>query len=317
MDIARLEQGVGGRTIPAYVNPAGGSAKAALAALERHAGFDVRLTPPEKLATALRRAVSAGETRVLIAGGDGTIASAAAALAGTTTALAVFPAGTLDHFARDYGIPSDPEEALRVATDGRVIDVDVGYVNDRLFINTSSVGAYVRFVETRDRLERFLGYWAASLVAGLRVLGGLRSARVTVEVEGEKRAYTAPLAFIAVGERTLTPPGVGRLAGEPGRALHVVIPRGRRQARRFARAFSRIDRGMAADGHRLGLDSALVDRVRLDLSRHTVKVALDGEITRQRTPLEYRLERGALRVVVPREEGCHPERSEGSARACE
>ena len=64
-----------------------------------------------------------------------------------------------------------------------------------------------------------------------------------------------------------------------------------------------MDRGLAADGHALGLDSALVDRVRLDLSRHTVKVAVDGEIARQRTPLEYRLERGVLRLVVPRAEG--------------
>jgi diacylglycerol kinase family enzyme len=284
------------------VNHAGGSATAALTALERQSGFDVRLTPPERLAEVIRQAVSAGETRVLVAGGDGTLATAAAMLANTGTALAVLPGGTLNHFARDHEIPTDPEEALKVATEGRVIDVDVGYVNDRLFINTSSVGAYVRFVETRDRLERYLGYWAASVLAGLRVLGGLRSTRVTVEVGGEKRAYTAPLAFIAVGERILVPPRLGRPAGVPGGALHVVIPRGRRQARRFARAFSRMDRGLAADGHKLGLDSVLVDQLRMDLSRHTVKVAVDGEIVRQTTPLEYRLERGALRVVVPRGE---------------
>jgi diacylglycerol kinase family enzyme len=297
--IARPEHRVGGGTIPAHVNPAGGSAKAALAALQEHSGFDVRLTPPEKLADVLRQSVSAGETRVLVAGGDGTIATAASALAGTPTALAVLPGGTLNHFARDHGIPTDPVEALKVATGGRVTAVDVGYVNDRLFINTSSVGAYVRFVETRDRLQRYLGYWAASLLAGLRVLGGLRTTRVTVEVGGEKRVYTAPLAFIAVGERTLVPPKLGRPAGVPGEALHVVIPRGRRQARRFVRAFSRVDRGMSADGHQLGLDSALVDRVRLDLSRHTVKVAVDGEIARQRTPLEYRLEREVLNLVLP------------------
>lgn len=290
---------VAGGTIPAHVNPTGGSAKAALEALERHPGFSVRLTPPEKLAVALRREVNAGQPTVLIAGGDGTISSAASVLAGTSTALAVLPGGTLNHFARDHGIPTDLDEVLQVAERGRVSRVDIGYVNDQLFLNTSSVGAYVRFVETRDRLEGYLGYWTASVVAGLRMLGGLRETRVTLEAGGEKHVYQARLVFVAVGERTLLLPGLGRPAGEPGGALHVVVPRGKRQARRFARAFARTDRGLPVEEKPLGFDSALVERLRLDLPRTTVKVATDGEIRRLRTPLEYRLERGALNVVLP------------------
>ena len=286
-------------TIPAHVNPAGGRARAALEALEGHPGFDVRLTPPDKLTVALRHAVSSGQPRVLVAGGDGTIASAAAVLAHTSTALAVLPAGTLNHFARDHGIPTDLDEALRVAERGRVSRVDVGYINDQLFLNTSSVGAYVRFVETRDRLEGHVGYWVASVVAGLRLLGRLRQMRVTLEVEGEERVYRARLVLVAVGERVLLPPRLGRPAGERGEALHVVVPRGRRQARRFARVFARTDRGLWVAPRPLGLDTALVDRLRLDLPLPAVKVAMDGEIRRQRTPLEYRLERGVLNLVVP------------------
>jgi diacylglycerol kinase family enzyme len=300
--IARPEHPVAGKMITAHVNPGGGSAKAALEALESHPGFDVRLTPPEKLTVALRHAVRAGESRVLVAGGDGTSAAADVVLDPTSTALAVLPAGTLNHFARDHGIPTDLAEALRVAEHGRVSRVDVGYVNDQLFINTSSVGAYVRFVETRDRLESSFGYWVASVVAGMRILRGIRQTRVTLEAEGEQRVYQARLVFIAVGERTLTPPGLGRPTGQPGGALHVVIPRGRRHARRFARVFARTDRGMSVEAKPLGLDTALVGRLRLDLPMPTVKVAMDGEIRRQRTPLEYRLERGVLNVVVPEEE---------------
>ena len=290
---------VAGGTIPAHVNPASGGAKAALDALERHPGFEIRLTPPERLTVALRHAVSAGAPRVLVAGGDGTISSAASILAHTSTALAVLPGGTLNHFARDHGIPTDLDEALQVAERGRVSQVDVGYVNDHLFLNTSSVGAYVRFVETRDRLEDHVGYWVASVVAGIRILIGHRQTRVTLEVEGEKRVYRARLVFVALGERILLPPKLGRPAGEPGGALHVVVPRGRRQARRLARAFARTDRGLSVDARPLGLDTALVDRLRLDLPMRAVKVAVDGEIRRQRTPLEYRLERGVLNLVVP------------------
>jgi len=250
---------------------------------------------------ALRQAVSAGAPRVLVAGGDGTISSAAAVLAHTSTALAVLPGGTLNHFARDHGISTDLDQALQLAEHGRVSGVDVGYVNDQLFLNTSSVGAYVRFVETRDRLEGHLGYWAASVIAGIRILRGVRQTRVTLEVEGEERVYQARLVLVAVGERILLPPKLGRPAGKPGGALHVVVPRGRRQARRFARAFARTDRGLSVAARPLGLDTALVARLRLDLPMPTVKVATDGEIRRQRTPLEYRLEREALKVVVPEE----------------
>jgi diacylglycerol kinase family enzyme len=285
--------------IPAFVNGSSGSAKAALEALERTAGFDIRLTTPEQSVVALRRAVSDGAPRVLVAGGDGTLASAASVLAGSSTALAILPGGTLNHFARDQGIPGDLDEALRAAKDGPVRAVDVGYLNEQLFLGTSSVGAYVRFVRTRDRLEPHLGYWLASMAAGIRILRTLRNIGVTLEAEGETRVYRAPLVFVAVGERVLTPPGLGRLAGSPGGALHVVVPRGRRHARRFARAYASAARGLVVESSPLGVDAALVERLRLDLPGQVVQVAMDGEIRQQRTPLAYRLARGALNLVVP------------------
>jgi diacylglycerol kinase family enzyme len=292
--------------IPAYVNAGSGTAKAAIQALERNSAFAASLLEPERHAIALRQAVYAGAPKVVVAGGDGTIAAAAAVLAGTSTALAVLPAGTLNHFARDHRIPTDPNEALHVAEHGRVIPVDVGYLNDQLFLSTSSVGVYVRFVETRDRLARRLGYRLASLAAGVRILRTLRNVRVTLETGGETRVYRVPLVFVGVGERSLTPPGLGRLAGQPGGTLHVVVARGRRQARRFARAYAHLSRGLVVETRPFGLDTALVQRLRLDLPNQLVKVAMDGEIGRQRTPLEYRLGRGALNLVVPAPEDQSP-----------
>ncbi|HEU4524985.1 MAG TPA: diacylglycerol kinase family protein [Gemmatimonadales bacterium] len=296
---ARARSAAGSATIPAFVNLGGRRAKAAFELLERTPGFDVHLLEPGQLATSLRRAVHDGADRVLIAGGDGTIASAASVVARTPTALAVLPAGTLNHFARNHGIPTDLEEAIRVAATGVVKAVDVGYANDQLFLNTSSVGAYVRFVETRDRLEPYLGYPLASLAAGIRILRSLHDVAVKVEVGGETRIYRAPLVFIGMGERNLTPLKLGSPAGEAGRALHLIVPRGTRQARRFVRAYARSDRGLPLEQRPLGLDSALVQGFRLDLRKPMVKVATDGEIRRQRTPLEYRLVPKALNVIVP------------------
>lgn len=285
--------------IPAFVNPDGGSAEAALAALERAGGFEIRRTGAADLPALLRQEVAAGTPRVVVAGGDGTLAQAAAVLAGTPVALAVLPGGTLNHFARDHGIPLDPDEALALAAAGPVGAVDVGYVNGDLFLNTSSVGAYTRYVRTRERFEPLLGYWLGSLVAGLRVLLTLRPMTVVLAAEGTTRTCAAPLVFVGVGERKLGLPGLGQPAPEGGRGLHVVMPRGRRQARRFARAFSRLDRGQPVGARALGVDVALVDRFRLRVSGGSAQVALDGEVKRVSTPLDYRFAPGALRIVAP------------------
>ena len=90
-------------------------------------------------------------------------------LDGKTTALAVIPGGTLNHFARDHGIPTDLDDAVANAAVGVRATADVATMNDRAFLNTSSVGAYVVFVRIRERFEPWLGYRLASLVAAPRL----------------------------------------------------------------------------------------------------------------------------------------------------
>src|SRR3954469_1908999 len=164
--------------IPAFVNARAGNADAARTALSAVGGFDVRDIEPQALADHVRRAVRDGAKRVLIAGGDGSIASAAGVLSGTAVELAILPCGTLNHLAKDLSLPLDLKLAARVAREGRAIGVDAAAVNDRLFLNTSSVGAYVTFVRARERLERRLGYHVASFVAVLRLLFHLPTFRV-------------------------------------------------------------------------------------------------------------------------------------------
>src|SRR3954451_6533287 len=129
--------------IPAFVNRLAGNAETARTALTAVGGFDVREIEPEKLADHVRAAVNEGAKRILVAGGDGSIGSAAGVLSGTDVELAILPCGTLNHLAKDLSLPLDLAAAARVAREGRPIAVDAAVLNDRLFLNTSSVGAYV------------------------------------------------------------------------------------------------------------------------------------------------------------------------------
>jgi len=89
--------------------------------------------------------------------GDGTVACAAAAAVDTGRPLAVFPAGTFNHFAKDVGC-EDVAKTIRAVREGSVFCVDLVCFNDsRMIINTLSIGAYPTFVRTRERLERKIG----------------------------------------------------------------------------------------------------------------------------------------------------------------
>ncbi|HEX8489860.1 MAG TPA: acylglycerol kinase family protein, partial [Chthoniobacterales bacterium] len=75
------------------------------------------------IAAIAREAVASSETIIVAAGGDGTISAVAAELAGTDKTLGVLPAGTLNHFAKDLGIPLDLETAVRTIKEGKMAAV--------------------------------------------------------------------------------------------------------------------------------------------------------------------------------------------------
>ncbi len=284
--------------IPAILNVKAGSAEEARKQVASNDAFEVHAVEPEAIASTIRDVVGAGARRVLVSGGDGTIATAAAALLETPAELAILPGGTLNHFAKDLGVSTEPAEALELAVKGEGRGVDVGVVNGHVFLNTSSVGAYVRFVRIRERLEGRFGYRIASTIAALRILFQWRLIAVELEVEGKPRIYRTPLVFIGVGERELQAPTLGKRVQNGQRGLHVLVVRGRSRARLFAIALAAVSRGVDAVARTPELDAFLVDRCRINVRRPTM-VALDGEIESMRTTLEYELRRGALHVICP------------------
>lgn len=284
--------------IPAIVNVASGTADEARKVLEQSDSFEVHEVQGDEITSTIRQVLDGGAKRILVSGGDGTIATAAAELLKTPAELAILPGGTLNHFARDLGVSTEAAKALETAVEGECRGVDIGVVNGHVFLNTSSVGAYVRFVRIRERLERRFGYRIASALAALRILFQLRTFAVELEVKGEPHIYRTPLVFIGVGERELQLPTLGSRVSDGRRGLHVMIVRGRSRARVLALALSAVARGVDAVARTPQLDSFVVDRCRITLRRPTA-VAIDGELVAMRDTLEYELRRDALHVVCP------------------
>jgi diacylglycerol kinase family enzyme len=284
--------------IPAIVNVASGTADDARKALALSGAFDVHEVQPGDIATTVKKLVTCGARRILVAGGDGTIATAAAQLVETPAELAVLPGGTLNHFAKDLGISTVAAEAVELASGAACRGVDVGMVNGHIFLNTSSVGVYVRYVRVREELEKSLGYRLASMLAALRILFTFRLMAVELEVKGHKQIFRTPLVFIGVGERELQVPLLGQRVRGGKRGLHVMVVQGRSRARLFAMALNAVARGVDSVAHTPQFESFVVDRFRIDLNG-IGKVAVDGELVTLVPPLEYELRRDALTVVCP------------------
>jgi diacylglycerol kinase family enzyme len=283
--------------IPAFVNPAAGNAAAVDEALRRSGCFEVLKVDPAAMTSAARELVERGVARIAAVGGDGSVSAVAAAVARTNVELAIIPAGTFNHFARDHRIPTELQAACEVARTGRVIATDVAWVNDRLFLNTSSVGVYANYVRVRERLEPRLGYWLASAFAMLRTFARVQPFRVAFETEQVQRQYVTPLVFIGSSERELKLPTLGNRVEDGTSGLHVLIVRGRTRARLVALAFAAAARGTRSITRTPHLDGFLVDRCIIE-QRHST-VAVDGEIVRLESPLRYEIDRGSLRLVVP------------------
>ena len=249
-------------------------------------------------AETVRSAVETGAAAVVAAGGDGTVRSVAAGLVGSPTPLGVLPLGTLNHFAKDLGIPLDPKQAVEVIVARHQRSVDVGAVNDRVFVNNSSIGIYPDIVTAREDLRR-QGHrkWAAFGLAIARILRQYRGVRVRLEAGTLTKTAVTPFLFVGNNEYQIEGIRLGsRLRLDAG-CLHAYLAprlRGADLPKLLALALA----GRVMENHVLE-SFATRDLAVETPAMRAIRVALDGEVTFMTVPLRYRILPRALNVIVP------------------
>lgn len=250
----------------------------------------------------LREAVRERPRLLVAAGGDGTISTAAAALAGTDITLGVLPFGTLNHFAKDLGIPLELEASVTNIVQDNVIAVDVGEVNGHIFINNSSLGLYPDMVRDRERQQSRLGRgkWRSFLWASLSVLRRFPFLIVRIEVESETRGFVTPLVFIGNNEYRMEGFNIGaRESLERGvLSVYIVKKQGRAALVRLSLAalLGRLEQER-------DFEALTATEMLIETPRSRLLVATDGEVQPMSSPLHYRIRPRCLRVIVPRGEG--------------
>ena len=276
-------------------HPAIADLREALAAHGLHAAVVVETG--ERLAAYARHAVSEGCRLVVAGGGDGTVSAVASALVDSDATLGVLPLGTLNHFAKDLGIPLDVPGAVRVLAEGHARAVDVGEVNGRVFINNSSLGLYPSLVSQREKGQAQGRHkWVAFALALVRVWRAYRRVRVIVHTEHGIRMIRTPFVFVGNNEYQLEGVRIGARARVDAGRLHVSMAPGLTRGQLLAVLGRALVGRLSAVDH---LDTLLTDEVTIAAWRRHLPVALDGEVTLVRTPLRYRTRPGALRVCLP------------------
>lgn len=294
------------RTVAVLLNCSSRSNRAAqqrarLEALMKESGLDADLLCAEhgRLLGELARSAARAPYDLLVAGGgDGTVSTVAAAIAGTDRTLGVLPLGTVNHFAKYLGLPLALEGAVRTLVEGRRVQVDVGEVNGHVFVNNSTLGIYPGIVRAREALRerRGLNRWIALALSTLAGLGRHERVRLRLLLDGQELQLSTPFMFIANNDFKLGDLDLARQGplgpGELGVCVAHAESR-RASARLLASALAgRIQR--ASDF------SVLRTRaLRVEAPRRRLRVAADGEVLELSPPLCYRTRPAALRVLVP------------------
>lgn len=234
---------------------------------------------------------------IAAAGGDGTVSSVAAAVARARKTLAVIPAGTANHFARDAGIPTELAAAVALLRTGRPGAVDVGIVNDRLFLNNVSLGSYPRMVDERTALERRgRSRRVAAIVASARTWWRLRSVIATITIDGRDLIRRSPFIVVGNGGYVLSGFALTRRhqISDCQLSLYVAPRAGRLGALSLPlRAlFGTLDRYEQ-------FETISATKITIALSQRRVLAAIDGEVCELESPLRFAVKPGALQVLLP------------------
>ncbi len=261
------------------------------------AGAIARTIPDGALPDRLRHAMQDADA-VIVAGGDGTVACAAAALSGTGLPLGILPGGTMNLLARDLRLPIDDlHQAADVILAGQVRDIDVGTAGEHVFTCACMLGAPARMGRHREqaRLQKGMRQWLSIARAAAKILARPHALRLTLTVDGTRHTLKTRSLTITVNPmEDVHGRYFARAHLDGGRLVAYILRRPGLIG--MLRVFIRIAFGRPKDPALLVLDGT---QMTIDSASAAVRILVDGEERLLQTPLTLRISPKALRVFAP------------------
>lgn len=135
-------------------------------------------------------------TTIVSVGGDGTLHEVVNGMIGGTQKLGIIPAGTGNDFSRSLNIPLNIKDAIKILVDGKVISIDLGRLEDRHFVNFSSIGLDALIVEEANKIKKYFSSTYSYIIGVVKALGKFKSIKVELIIDNEK--YNSEIMLVAV-----------------------------------------------------------------------------------------------------------------------
>jgi diacylglycerol kinase family enzyme len=243
---------------------------------------------------------------IIAAGGDGTINAVAQAAVPAGRPFGIVPQGTFNYSGRAHGIPLDTVEATRALLDARLKPVQVGLVNDKVFLVNASLGLYPQVLQDREAFKKQFGrYRLVAIWSALAtLLRGHRQLVLEMEHDGRREIVVTPTLFVGNNPLQLEQVGLpeAEAIGQRRLAAVIVKPVGTAALLWLALRGALGQLGEADNVRNFAFASMTVQPVTSGWwrSRHeTITVATDGELWHARPPLRFSVAPQPLLLMTP------------------
>ncbi|MDQ5943850.1 MAG: hypothetical protein QG675_618 [Patescibacteria group bacterium] len=224
-------------------------------------------------------------------GGDGTISAVATTCAKKGIVLGILPLGTLNNFSKDVGISQSLTGACKIIKAGKTSKIDYATVNDQLFLNNSSVGAYAKFVRERERYQASHGKMWAYLIGLLSYIPKFKTLDLTLDYDGKKQIVQTPIVFVSNNNYSITQKPFMRRNTLSGGELSVhIVKRSHKHSVKNLFLLNKLKHNYT---------SFTTKHITIHADAQKATIAKDGEVIPAKLPLHYEMHNKALTIIVP------------------
>ncbi len=255
----------------------------------------------EELEKTAKSAMAMDINLIIAAGGDGTVSTVAAVLTGSNIPMGVLPIGTLNHFAKDAGIPLEFDDAIKTIANQNIKQIDVGEVNGIIFVNNSSIGLYPKVVKHREKEINSLGgrKWVAMGIAVLRMFKRFPTVNVKIKTGGKMMECKTPFVFVGNNNYNMDIFNLGTRKELDKGCLGVYYPNTTNRFEMLKFAILGLMNKLSSENN---FSIYFTDELTLETKKKYIDVSTDGEVLKLSTPLNYKLRKHALKVIIPGKE---------------
>lgn len=239
---------------------------------------------------------------IVAAGGDGAINAVMQYAINSQCTVGLLPQGTFNLFARTHNIPETMTDALKVLLDGYSESVQVGFVNEKIFLANASLGLYPDMLEFRENVKQKLGRSRlTAFVAGfIALLQKHPEIRLKISTRKETTEVTTLTLFIGNNQMQLEQIGIhkARLVEEGHLAAIRLKPLPKLYM--FKLMFKTLLHQLSTDDYVVDFyfKKMMIEDVRQRARK--IKVAMDGEVLTLQLPLEIKVAEQTLQLIKPR-----------------